>query len=87
MKIFTNRFYKASFIGKILLVDIAIRELEATIGHHHDPADDEKVKKQIERIKKKAVEYGVVDKWYTDVPERWTVTPHAIKELQITKEN
>ena len=87
MRIFTTAFFRLSFIGKIYVVAAAIRDLEATIGCHLAPADDEKVKKQIERIKMKAVEYGIVNKWYSDKPERWTVRNTTAGRFQLIKED
>lgn len=59
MYIFTKRFFNLSPIDQCQVVDAAIRDLEAAIGRHLNPADDEKVKKQIERITAKAVEHGI----------------------------
>ncbi len=59
MKIFTKNFFRLSESDQATVVNAAIQELESTIGRHVDPADDQRVEKQIERIRKRAVEHGV----------------------------
>lgn len=60
IRIFTKGFFKLSSADQSAVVESAIRELEMCIGRHVNPADDRKVEKQIERIRQKAVEYGVL---------------------------
>ena len=59
MYIFTKRFLNLSLNDQRQVVDAAIHELEGCIGRLADPGDEPRVRRQIERIEKKAVEYGV----------------------------
>lgn len=59
-RIFTKRFFRLSPIDQTAVVSSIIRDLESTIGRHLDPGDDATVKKQVERIRKKAKAYGVL---------------------------
>ena len=59
MKIFTKAFFRLSPIDQATVVDAAIRDLEAAIGRHVDPADDRRAEQKIKRITKRAVEYGI----------------------------
>ena len=59
MYIFTKTFFKLSLIDQAAVVTAAIDELQGCIGCHADPADDRKAEQKIERIKKKAIEFGI----------------------------
>jgi hypothetical protein len=72
-KIFTKRFSNLTPADQSAVVAAAIRDLESCIGRHLNPEDDGKVEKQIDRIRQRAVEYGV----YTDDRGR----PHENLEL------
>ena len=59
--IFTKRFFELPPIDQSAVVDSAIREIENNIGRHLNPDDDRKAEEQIERIRRKAVEYGITE--------------------------
>lgn len=63
MRIFTKTFCRLSQSDQSAIVDAVIRDIEGCIGRHMNPEDDRKAEKQIERIRRRAVEHGV---WQDD---------------------
>jgi hypothetical protein len=59
MKVFTKKFFNLPQSDQRQVVDAAIHDLEASIGCHLDAEDDRKAKRQVKRIRKKAVETGI----------------------------
>jgi hypothetical protein len=58
-RIFTKRFFDLSHADQSAVVDAVIQDIESCIGRHLNSADDRKAEKQIERIRRRAVEHGV----------------------------
>ena len=58
-RIFTKRFFRLDPADQSAVVDSVIHDIEGCIGRHMNPNDDRKAEKQVERIRRKAVEYGV----------------------------
>jgi len=59
MYIFTKRFFNLSLNDQAAVIAAAIDELRGCIGRLADPGDEPRVRRQIERIEKKAVEFGI----------------------------
>lgn len=59
MRVFTKLFVRLSHSDQSAFVNAVIRELESCIGMHLNPEDDAKVAKEIQRIKRRAVQHGV----------------------------
>ena len=59
-RIFTKNFFRLSRWDQSAVVESVIRDIKGCIGRHINPEDDRKAEQQIERIRKKAVAFGVL---------------------------
>jgi hypothetical protein len=86
-RIFTKRFFQLSGIDQCAVVTSVIQDIQSCIGRHLNPADDRKAEKQIERIRQKAVEYGVwADRAANDTKRRWRRPAELPGQLRLWKE-
>ena len=70
IRIFTRGFLRMSPRNQSAILNFVISDLENSIGRHMNSEDDRKAEKQIERIRRKAVKYGVWSEATVDGSDR-----------------
>lgn len=58
-RIFTKRFFEASHLDQVQIVDAAVAALEEVIGRTPDRRSRQQAKRMLRRLERKAVKYGI----------------------------